>query len=141
MSSLRLRFGSKRPNPVIFVPCGFAAVLAYLLYIDLAVHGGWFLKFAFPRCRCIRIARYGGCNTAEIRSPRTSLHLRRRTYRTRNLHDIFGNDDKYCLFRKNSASAQLVILPLVRCFILGMGLIIIAINKPMQESLKKKFFV
>lgn len=38
----------KRPNPVIFVPCGFAAVLAYLLYIDLAVHGGWFLKFAFP---------------------------------------------------------------------------------------------
>ena len=57
---------------------------------------------------------YGGCNTAEIRSPRTSLHLRRRTYRTRNLHDIFGNDDKYCLFRKNSASAQLVILPLVR---------------------------
>lgn len=30
----------KRPNPVIFVPCGFAAVLAYLLYIDLVVHGG-----------------------------------------------------------------------------------------------------
>ena len=28
--------------------------------------------------------------------------------------DIFGNDDKYCLLRKNSASAQLVILPLVR---------------------------
>ena len=71
-------------------------------------------QVCISRCRCIRIARYGGCNTAEIRSPRTSLHLRRRTYRTRNLHDIFGNDDKYCLFRKNSASAQLVILPLVR---------------------------
>jgi len=31
--------------------------------------------------------------------------------------------------------------PLFGCFILGMGLIIIAINKPIQESLKKKFFV
>lgn len=36
------------PNPVIFVPCDFAAVLAYLLYIDLASGGGWFLSFAFP---------------------------------------------------------------------------------------------
>ena len=31
--------------------------------------------------------------------------------------------------------------PLFGCFILGMGLIIVAINKPIQESLKKKFFV
>lgn len=37
-----------KPNPVIFVPCGFAAILLYLLYIDLVNHGGWFLPFAFP---------------------------------------------------------------------------------------------
>lgn len=37
-----------RPNPVIFVPCAFVAVGLYVLYIDLAVHGGWFLSFAFP---------------------------------------------------------------------------------------------
>lgn len=37
-----------RPNPVIFVPCDFAAVTAYLLYIDLATSGGWFLSFALP---------------------------------------------------------------------------------------------
>ena len=36
------------PNPVIFVPCGFAAAALYLLYIDLATGGGWFLSFAFP---------------------------------------------------------------------------------------------
>lgn len=35
-------------NPVIFVPCDFAAVILYLLYIDLANEGGWFLSFAFP---------------------------------------------------------------------------------------------
>ena len=37
-----------RPNPVIFVPCSFAAVCGYVLYIDLALQGGWFLSFAFP---------------------------------------------------------------------------------------------
>lgn len=37
-----------RPNPVIFVPCGFAAIGVYLLYICLATGGSWFLSFAFP---------------------------------------------------------------------------------------------
>ena len=35
-------------NPVIFVPCDFAAVGLYLLYISLVTGGGWFLSFAFP---------------------------------------------------------------------------------------------
>lgn len=38
----------KRPNPVIFVPCDFAACALYLLYVDLVTDGGWFLSFAFP---------------------------------------------------------------------------------------------
>lgn len=38
----------RNPNPVIFVPCDFVAVGAYLLYIDLVTDGGWFLSFAFP---------------------------------------------------------------------------------------------
>lgn len=38
----------RRPNPAILVPCGFAAVGLYVLYIDLSVKGGWFLGFAFP---------------------------------------------------------------------------------------------
>lgn len=37
-----------KPNPVIFVPCGFAAVGLYLLYINFATGGSWFLSFAFP---------------------------------------------------------------------------------------------
>ena len=32
----------RKPNPVIFVPCGFASVLLYLLYIDLSTGGNWF---------------------------------------------------------------------------------------------------
>lgn len=38
----------KNPNPVIFVPCDFAAVITYLLYINLITDGGWFLSFALP---------------------------------------------------------------------------------------------
>ena len=37
-----------KPNPVIFVPCDFAAAGLYLLYINLATGGRWFLSFAFP---------------------------------------------------------------------------------------------
>ncbi len=38
----------KKPNPVIFVPCDFVAIGFYLLYINLATGGAWFLRFALP---------------------------------------------------------------------------------------------
>ena len=50
-----LPFWFKKPNPVIFVPCGFAAVTVYLLYINLASGGNWFLSFAFPVAGAIGI--------------------------------------------------------------------------------------
>lgn len=38
----------RKPNPVVFVPCDFAAAGGYLLYINRATEGDWFLTFAFP---------------------------------------------------------------------------------------------
>ncbi len=38
----------RRAEPVVFVPCGFAALGLYLLYLSVATGGGWFLSFAFP---------------------------------------------------------------------------------------------
>ena len=38
----------RKPNPVIFVPCNFAAAALYLLYINIATGGAWFLSFALP---------------------------------------------------------------------------------------------
>ena len=38
----------RRPNPVIFVPIDFVAIGLYLLYINFATGGHWFLSFAFP---------------------------------------------------------------------------------------------
>ena len=38
----------KRPNPVIFVPIDFAAIGVFLLYVNYATGGHWFLTFALP---------------------------------------------------------------------------------------------
>lgn len=38
----------KKPNPVIFVPIDFAVVCLYLLYINYAMDGDWFLSLALP---------------------------------------------------------------------------------------------
>ena len=38
----------KKPNPVIFAPCNFAAVAAYLFYINFKLEGNWFVGFALP---------------------------------------------------------------------------------------------
>ncbi len=35
-------------NPVIFVPIDFVVACVYLLYINFAVGGNWFMTFAFP---------------------------------------------------------------------------------------------
>ena len=37
-----------RPNPVVFVPCDFAAAALYLCYINYATGGAWFWSFALP---------------------------------------------------------------------------------------------
>ena len=46
--ALALPLWFRKPNPVIFVPCNFVAIALYLLYINIAVGGDWFLSFAFP---------------------------------------------------------------------------------------------
>lgn len=38
----------RNPNPVIFIPCDFAALALFLLYIDAATGGGWFFSFGLP---------------------------------------------------------------------------------------------
>ena len=43
----------RSPNPVIFVPCSFVTAGLYLLYINLATGGKWFLSFAFPVVGCV----------------------------------------------------------------------------------------
>lgn len=45
---LALPLWFKKPNPVIFVPCGFAAAALYVGYINWATEGAWYFSFALP---------------------------------------------------------------------------------------------
>lgn len=45
---LALPIWFRKPNPVIFVPCDFAASALYLLLINLLTGGKWFLSLALP---------------------------------------------------------------------------------------------
>ena len=45
---LVLPFWFRKPNPVIFVPCAFAAAGGYLWLIDFLLRGGWFWTLALP---------------------------------------------------------------------------------------------
>ena len=128
----------KRPNPVIFVPVDFVAIGLYLLYIDLAVKGGWFLSFAFPV-------------TAAIGLLLTAVVALVRYVRGGDLY-IFGG----ALILAGGLAVLIEFLinvtfgihkallwsiyPLAAGVILGGMLLVIAICKPLRKSLHRKFF-
>ena len=129
----------RRPNPVIFVPCDFAAIALYLLFIDLVTGGDWFLSFAFP---VVGIA--GIIVTTVVALVR---------YVRRGYFFIFGGSVIACggylmllefflnITFKLRGTFIWSIYPLIGCFLMGMALIVIGISKPLRESLSKKFFL
>ena len=130
----------KKPNPVIFVPCDFAAVAAYLCFISWQTKGHWFLSFALPTV--------GGCAlivTAVITLCRYLKH---------GYFFIFGGASiltgLYIVALEITLTVTFPsverfyfwsIYPLIGFVLLGLSLIIIGICKPLRHSLAKKFFV
>ncbi len=129
----------KKPNPVIFTPVDFAAIALYLLYINLQTGGHWFLTFAFPVTGGI-----GLIVTAVV----TMLHYLRRGH----LY-VFGGamiaSGGFAVLMEFLLNLTFgfqhgfiwSIYPLAALFLLGMMLIVIAICKPLRESLRKIFFL
>ena len=71
-----LPFWFRRYYPAVFLPLGFAALAGYLLYINAATGGHWFLSFAFPVVGMAFLITYFGTGIALIRfTPRTKLRL------------------------------------------------------------------
>ena len=129
----------RRPNPVIFVPVDFAAIALYLLYIDFAVGGHWFLSFALPVCA-------GAC--VIITGAAALLRYLRRGY-----FFIFGG--MFVLIGLYNVLIEFLlnvtfslhdgfiwsIYPLAVCVLLGITLIVIGCSEELQKSLHKKFFI
>ncbi len=129
----------KHPNPVIFTAVDFVLVGLFLLLIDLRNDGGWFLSFAFPVT--------AGCMLITV-STVTLTHYLKKGY----LYIFSG------MFLATGAFSLLLefllnitfhlrrsftwsYYPLVTCAIIGGGLLVIAICRPLRESLHRKFFI
>lgn len=129
----------KKPNPVIFVPADFAAIGLYLLYINFATGGHWFLTFAFPVTGAIGVL------------VTTVVTLLR--YLSRGYLYIFGG----ALMAGGGLAVLIEFLlnitfqvhrtfiwsfyPLAAGVLLGIMLLIIAVCKPLRRSLHRKFFI
>ena len=132
-----LPYWFRRPNPVIFVPVGFVVTGLYLLYIDLAVEGGWFMSFAFPV-----VGTVGLITTAVVALVR---------YIRKGHLYIYGGAlialGGFMLLLEYLLSATFdmdfyywSIFPLIVFSLLGFWLIFLAIHKPTRETIKRKFF-
>lgn len=133
-----LPFWFRHPNPVIFIPCACASAILYLLYIDLAVGGHWFLPLAFP------IAGIGSLILTAV----TALLK----YIKRGKLYIFGG--AFIALGGYSMLIEMFICitfklrfifwsvyPLAAFVLVGLLLIAIAVCKPLKSSLDKRFFI
>ncbi len=126
-----------RPNPVIFVPCSFAALALYLLYISLVTGGRWFLPFALPV-------------TGSIGLILTVLVTLLRYVRRGQLFTVgscllaLGFLMPVTEFLLHSAFAipwgGWSVYPLTALVLLGGFLLFLGICRPARETMKRKFF-
>ena len=129
----------KRPNPVIFTPCFFAAAELYLLAINLMTGGNWFLSFAFPVAGIVGIIV-----TAVV----TLIKYVKKGY-----FYIVGGAiialGVYTalveLFTVVTFDLEKIYLwsvyPASGCLLLGMAVIVLGICKPLRDWFAKKFFI
>ena len=129
-----------KPNPVIFIPVDFGASALFLLFVDLYTgKTHWFLPLALPLtvglavivCTAITLLRYvrkgklyifgGAIIAAALLIGVTEFLIVR-------------------LFDKVSYIGWSW-YPALVLFLLGMALILVAIIRPLRESLEKKFFL
>lgn len=134
-----LPFWFRRPHPAIFVPCDFAALLLYLLYIDLQTNGGWFLGFALPVtvALCLIIT---ACVTLNYYLRGARLYIFGGGLIAMGLWTVLI---EFLIWETFAVRATVMwsICSFLTLFVLGMMLIIIAIVKPLKESLYKFFFI
>ena len=137
--SLVLPFWFRKPNPVIFVPSSFAAVVIYLLYINHVTEGDWFLSLAFPVTGYIALVV-----TAVVALLR---------YVRRGVLYILGGaavsigllmpllEVLICLTFPFIHFIGWCFYPLIVLTLLGAMLIFLALHRPARENMERKFFL
>ena len=127
-----------KPNPVIFVPCDFAATALYLLLINLLTGGNWFLSFALPV-------------TGTVGLIVTTVVVLLRYLRKGRLY-VFGGAmiamgivmllvELLLSVTFHAAFVLWSVYPLIVLVLLGGLLIFLAINSAARERMERKFFI
>ena len=129
----------KNPNPVIFVPCDFAGIGVFLLYVNLASGGNWFLSFALPVVAYLALIITATC--ALLRYLRRGrLYIVGGGLIALGVFSVYLEFFIYYTFESISFVFW-SLFPLVAFILLGLMLITVAIVKPFKESLRKYFYM
>lgn len=128
----------RKPNPVVFAPCFFAAGIVFLLYLDLSSGGGWFLPFAFPVAGAVMLI---------VTTAVTLLrYLRKgRLYIIGGILMAFGGlmvliEGLLTLTFAGVPFLGWSVYPLGALFLMGGFLIFLGICRPAREIMKRKLF-
>ena len=134
---LALPIWFRNPNPVIFIPCDFAAALPYLFYINWALGGSWFWSFALPAIGLLALI---------ISAIITLLYYLKRG-RLFIVGGFFIALGLFILFLEflmvqtfHFAFKGWSLYPLVTLALLGGMLLYLAINKSAREMVERKMF-
>lgn len=135
--SLALPQWFRKPNPVIFLPCSFAAATVYLLYINIATGGHWFMSFALPTTGAIALIC---CTVVTL-----FKYVRRgKLYIMGGAFMAFGGVSFLIEFLLDItfeiSFKGWSIYPLVALFLLGGLLIYLGINRSAREMMERKLF-
>lgn len=129
----------RMPKPVVFVPADFAAACVYLLYINAATGGHWFLSFALPAVGVLALII-----TAVVALlcylRRGGLFVFGGAFIAIGAYNVWV---EYLINRTFALHGCLIwsVYPLAVCSLFGAMLIVVGCCRPVRESLKKKFFL
>ena len=128
----------RKPNPVIFLPCSFAAAAVYLLYINIATGGNWFMSFAFPTTGALALIF---CTVVTL-----FKYVRRgKLYVLGGAFMALGGASILIEFLLSITFGTTFkgwsIYPLAALFLLGALLIYLGISRSAREMMERKFFL
>ena len=129
----------RRPNPVVFCAADFLAAGLYLLYINLAVDGDWFLSFAFPVTGTVGLIAI--TVTALVKYVRKGY-----LYIFGGALIALGSFMPLMEFLLTITFAPIrfygwSLFPLTALAVVGGALIFLAINRRAREKMEKRFFI
>ena len=129
----------KKPNPVIFVPISFALTIGLLLFISIETGGGWFMSFAFPVAGALAII-ITAATAVLYYVNKGRLYTIGGTLIALGMWTVLLEYDIRTTFGV-STKFFWSLAPLTVLSIIGIMLIVIAIVKPLKESLRRIFFI